>query len=304
MASSSRVRIAYRVAGSADPWTVLRRTGDSLTVGTETQRSEEVRSDRTRGDQKVTALTAGGEIQFEFSASNFDNFLSAALGGSWAVDTPVVGTDQLVNGTTIPRYEFLKSYMDTGDHVKIGDAVISQMQLTASSGQKVTGSVSIMGSSHDDSYDPTGDTFTDATDTVIMDSSNNLGSITIDGSAAAGIVFTDLSVTISGGFQSDQALGSLYQSHFEGSLDITGSVTMRLSQEGLALWRNSITNVPIALGLTLSESSNSYDVTLPRNYLAGDLPSGGLDAILTSDLSLTGARDASGVMMKVERTLA
>ena len=267
MASSSRVRIAYR-AGDTGPWTILRRTGDALTVGTETQRSDEVRSDRTRGDQKVTAITAGGTIDFEFSSSNMDAFIAAALGGTWAADTPAVGSEQTQNGTTVPRFEFLKSYLDTGDHVLIGDAVVSNMQLTANAGEKVTGQITIMGSSHDDAYDPTADTFNEPSDTVIMDSSNNLGSILIDGTAA------------------------------------TGSLTMRLSEEGLNLWRNSITSTPVSLGVTLSEGGNSYDISLPRNYLSGDLPSGGLDTILTSELSLTAARDANGVMMSVDRTLA
>ena len=303
MASSSRVRIAYR-AGDTGPWTILRRTGDALTVGTETQRSDEVRSDRTRGDQKVTAITAGGTIDFEFSSSNMDAFIAAALGGTWAADTPAVGSEQTQNGTTVPRFEFLKSYLDTGDHVLIGDAVVSNMQLTANAGEKVTGQITIMGSSHDDAYDPTADTFNEPSDTVIMDSSNNLGSILIDGTAATGICFTGLSVTIAGGFQSSHCLGNLYRDHFEGSLDITGSLTMRLSEEGLNLWRNSITSTPVSLGVTLSEGGNSYDISLPRNYLSGDLPSGGLDTILTSELSLTAARDANGVMMSVDRTLA
>lgn len=302
MASSSRVRIAFRAAGSSDNWQTLRRTGDSLTVGSETQRSEQVISDRTRGDQKVTTITAGGGIEFEFSATTWDDLMAAALGNTWQTDTPSAGTDQLVNGTTVPRLEFLKSYLDTGDHIKIGDAVVSEMSLNASAGQKVTGSLTVMGSSHDDAYDPSLDTFDDPTASIIMDSSNNLGSITVDGSPASGICFTEISVTISGGFQTSQCIGNLYNDHFEGSFDITGNVTMRLSADALAEWRKSITSTPIALGFTLSEGTDSYDVSLPRNFLSGDLPSGGLDAILTSQLSLTSARDATGVMLKVERT--
>ncbi|MGB1951961.1 MAG: phage tail tube protein [Marinobacter sp.] len=304
MASSSRVRIAYREAGASTPWIIIRRTNDALTVGTETQRSDEIRSDRTRGDQKVTTITAAGTIDFEFNASNLDVFIAAALGGTWTADTPVVGTDQLKNGVTVPKFEFLKSYLDTDDHVKIGDAVVGEMQLTANAGEKVTGQISIMGSSHDDDYDPTGDTFDEPSDTVIMDSSNNLGTILIDGSAASGICFTGISFTISGGFQMSQCVGNQYQDHFAGSIDITGTLTTRLSAEGLALWRKSITSTPVSFGFTLSEGDDSYDISLPRNFLSGDLPSGGLDAILTSDLTLTSARDANGVMMQVERTLA
>lgn len=297
MASSSRVRIAYRTAGGTGPWTIFRRTGDALTVGTETQRSDEVRDDRTRGDMKTTTITAGGSVDIEFSSVNFDAFIAAAIGGAWSADS-------VSNGTTIPRFDLLKSYQDTGDHVLFENCCVWEMSLSANAGEKVTGQITFQGSGHNDNYDPSGDTFDQPEDTIIMDASNNLGSITVDGAPLSGMCFTAISLNISGGFQTDQCVGSLYQNHFEGSVDITGSVTTRLSAAALDLWRNSITSTPVALGFELSDPDGyAYTLALPRNFLSGDLPSGGLDTILTSELSLTAARNDLGVMLQIDRTV-
>ncbi|SEN64792.1 phage tail tube protein [Halomonas caseinilytica] len=305
MSSGSRVRICRRPAGSTDPWQILRTTGDSLTVATDTTRSEEIRDDRTRGDQKTIMINPNGTVNFEFSAANFDSILSSVLAGSWAVDTPVAGTDQLVNGTAETRWDYLKSYMDLDEHILISDAVESQLQLSGNSGEKVTGQVTLMGHGHDDQYDPSADTFTEPQDTVIMDMSNNLHTVRVDGAEpASGVCLKGFDITISGNFQSDQCSGSQYQVHTPGSFDITGSVNFRFSSQTLEYWRKAVNSTPIALDWTLSEGGTSYVPTLPRIFLSGDLPGGSLDSILDLSLDITAARDTNAVMMSVDRTVA
>lgn len=304
MSSGSRVRIARRPAGSSDPWQILRTTGDSLTVATDTTRSEEIRDDRTRGDQKTVMINPNGTVDFEFSAANFDSIMSSVLGGSWLADTPAIGTDRLTNGVAETRWDYLKSYMDLDEHILISDAVETQLQLSATSGQKVTGQVTLMGHGHDDQYDPSGDTFTEPQDTVIMDASNNMHTITVDGAApASGVCVKGLDLTINGSFQSDQCVGSQYQVHSPGSFDITGSVNFRFSSKTLEYWRKGINSTPIALAWTLSDTDHSYVPTLPRLFLSGDLPGGSLDSILDLSLNITAARDASGVMLQIDRTV-
>lgn len=296
MSSGSRVRIARRPAGSSDPWQILRTTGDSLTVSTDTIRSEEIRDDRTRGDQKTVMVNPNGGVSFEFSAANLDSIMASVLGGSWATDT-------LVNGTDETRWDYLKSYMDLDEHILISNAVESQLQISATSGQRVTGQVTLMGHGHDDQYDPSGDTFTEPQATVIMDASNNMHTIKVDGAEpASGVCVKRLDLTINGSFQSDQCVGSQYQVHSPGSFDITGSVNFRFSSVTLEYWRKSISSTPIAMGWTLSDADYSYTPSLPRAFLSGDLPGGSLDNILDLNLNITAARDASGVMLQIDRT--
>jgi len=135
---SNRVRIGYRLAGSADPWQVIRRTNDALTAGTEVQRSDEIRSDRMRSGQKVTTITAGGSVDFEMSAASFDDFLAAAMCTDWA-------TDVLTVGTTTKRFDVIKSYLADDEHIVFKDMEVSQLSLTATSGEKITGQITFMG---------------------------------------------------------------------------------------------------------------------------------------------------------------
>lgn len=297
MAESNRVRIAYKMSG--DPvtaWKTLRRTSDSLTVGTETVVSDEIRSDRKRGGQKVTTQTAGGGISIEFSAKSFDDLLAAAFMSEWSADTLEVGTDAV-------QIDILKSYLDEERHVLFENCEVSNMSLSMDAGAKVTGEFTVMGTTVDTDYTISTDDFADAETTLIMDSSNNLGSIQVDGSPISGMCFTAMGLELNNNHQSDQCLGEVTQNHWKGSAAVTGSITVRSSAAAFDLWEKSITNTPVKLEYTLTDGTNSYDIAVAAGYLSGDLPSGGLDAILSFYLSFTAATDGAGDYLIINRTI-
>jgi hypothetical protein len=296
MSESNRVRIAYRDAGSTDPWQIVRRTNDALTAGTEVQRSEEVRSDRQRSGQKVTTITAGGTLDIEMSAGSYDDFLAAALCTEWA-------TDVLTVGTTTKRFDVLKSYLADDEHIMFADMEVGQLSLSAQSGQKITGQITFMGRAVDDDYDITGDTFTDATTSIIFDASSNLNGITVDGSALANTCFKALDITINNNHQTDQCIGSQFQNHFKGSCDITTSSTIRMASSALELWRNSIANVPVEMAFIMGADGYTYDFALGHVDLSTEPPSGALDAILDMTVEGTAAVDSTGEMITVTRTI-
>jgi len=294
---SNRVRIGYRLAGSADPWQVIRRTNDALTAGTEVQRSDEIRSDRMRSGQKVTTITAGGSVDFEMSAASFDDFLAAAMCTDWA-------TDVLTVGTTTKRFDVIKSYLADDEHIVFKDMEVSQLSLTATSGEKITGQITFMGREVETDYAPGADTFTDATTGLIFDSSNNLNGVTVDGAALVNTCFKELGLTINNNHQTDQCVGSLYQNHFKGSCDITTSSTIRMASSALDLWRSSIANVPVALAFNMADGDGySYAFTLGEVYLSTEPPSGALDAILDLSAEGTAAVAADGEMLTITRTV-
>lgn len=304
MPEANRVRIGMRVDGSTANWTTLRRTNDALTAGTETTRSENVRSDRMRDGQKITTITVGGTLDIEMTAAEYDALIAAAMCNSWVVDTPVAGTDQITVGTATTKFEILKSYLDEDRHVLMKGMEVSQIQLTMDAGSKITGQVTFMGTEADPEYDPSTDTFDPAADALFFDSSNNLSSLMIDGSAISGMCVTGMSLTINNNHQSDQCVGTQYQRHWKGSADITGSKTFRMSAGAFDLWKNTLTNVPISSSFTMGDGTNSYVFSTGVEYLSGDLPSGSLDSILSLELDYTVAVDSAGEMLTIERTLA
>lgn len=301
---SNQVRIAYRLSGGGPTdWKTLRRTNDSLTVGTETTVSDQIRSDRLRGGQKVVTQTAGGTIDFEFTAKDFDEILAAAFMTTWAADTPVTGSEQLNVGTSTVELDFLKSYLDSDKHVLIEKAQVSQLSLSMDAGSKITGQITIAGTTVNAEYAITTDTFAAPGTEIFMDSANNLGSIQIDDAPITGMCFTSMSLELNNNHSTDQCLGETYQNHHKGSASVTGSITVRSSAAAFDLWKNSINNTPVKLDYTLDDGSNSYDIEVASGYLAGDLPSGGLDAILSFDLNFTAAVDNAGKYLSITRTL-
>lgn len=296
MAESNRVRIAYREAGATGPWQIIRRTGDALTAGTETVRSDEVRSDRQRSGQKVTTITAGGTLDFEMSAESFDDFLAAALCTDWNADVLTVGT-------ATKRFDVLKSYLADDEHIMFSDMEVSQLSLTADSGQKITGQLTFMGRAVDADYDASGADFTDATTTIIFDASNNLNGVLVDGAPLVNTCFKALGITINNNHQTDQCVGSQFQNHFKGSCDITTTSTVRMASSSLDLWRRSIANEPIEMAFMMGANGYTYNFELGHVDLSTEPPSGALDAILDMSVDGTAAVAANGEMITITRNV-
>tara|TARA_R110000796_G_scaffold95459_3_gene200711 strand:+ start:1090 stop:2007 length:918 start_codon:yes stop_codon:yes gene_type:complete len=303
MSEANRVRIGWRLTGSADPWNIINRTGDALNAGTETVRSDSIRSDRKRGGQKVVTLTVGGTIDFEVTGNDYDQFLAAAMCDAWTPDTPAVGTDQLAVGTADTTIDIIKSYLDEDRHVLMTECEVSQLQLTMEAGSKVTGQLTFMGVDADAEYDPSGDTFNEPGTGLFFDSSNNLSSIMIDGAPVAGMIITGMSLTINNNHQSGQGVGNLTQYHDKGSADITGSKTIRMSAAAFDLWKQTLTNTPISSSFTMGDADTSYTFKIGEEYLSGDLPSGALDSILSLELNTVVATDSTNEMLLIERTV-
>lgn len=90
VSSGSRTQLRYKPEVSfgtivtASACYNLRRTDDSLGFKTQTQTSQEIRSDRMTTDLVLVGASAEGGINFELSYAEFDQLLSGALQGAWA----------------------------------------------------------------------------------------------------------------------------------------------------------------------------------------------------------------------------
>jgi len=102
-ASGARTQLRYKLEGtngsnfstvnvSGSP-ADLRRTDDSLGFKTQTQTSQEIRSDRMTTDLVLVGASAEGGINFELSYNEYDTLLESVLQGAWTVyGTAGVGT--------------------------------------------------------------------------------------------------------------------------------------------------------------------------------------------------------------------
>ena len=87
------------VASAADPMLKMRLTQNSIISVRDSFTSEELRGDQQISDLRLGAKAASGDINFELSYLSMDDFLEAALGGTWTTTgDPDSGTDWDVTG--------------------------------------------------------------------------------------------------------------------------------------------------------------------------------------------------------------
>lgn len=100
----------------------LRVTGESLSETKNTVTSEEIRSDRQTADVQQTAVSAEGDIDFEFSFATFDDLFEGALLNRFDGALNISGSDISVNGTNnnINSTSTDLSSVENGQWIKVG----------------------------------------------------------------------------------------------------------------------------------------------------------------------------------------
>ncbi|WP_421921395.1 phage tail tube protein [Marinobacter salarius] len=177
---NNKIRVAYRPAGSSDPWQVLRVTEDDLTTSTTTVESEEVRTDRMIDDSSTTSIDPEGSVSFEFTADTFDDMIEAAMHSTFTAGEVIIGTDQI-------KFDILKSDTQTDRHFLFENMSVSEANIEINEGALITGSFNFVGETVDLAYDPTGDTFNDTTETKVINCNKNIDNATLlfDGAGAS-----------------------------------------------------------------------------------------------------------------------
>lgn len=104
--SSAKIALVKESTYGTNPgsgFTYVRFTSDSLVHDTESAVSEEVTGDRNPQELVRTNISASGDINFEFSANNFDTLLEGALTNTWsttiAFDEVDVNIENVSSGT-------------------------------------------------------------------------------------------------------------------------------------------------------------------------------------------------------------
>ena len=299
--SANRVRLAYRI-GDTGPFQVINYTSDSFTATPETQQSQAIRSDRKAGGQKVTGLTVSGSLDIEMAPLVFDDFLAAALASDWEVDA-APGTDQLAVGVADKRFQLVKSYLDIDKHVLFDSCAVNSMALTMSAGERVTGTLELVGEEVDAEFDASGETFDKAPDALFFDASTNISSLTIDGSPVAGCI-TELGLTIENGFEGHGCVGKLTQRQSMGQSAVTTSKTLRMTADAFDMWKGTLENKEFSSSFTMGDGSTSYKFSIGREYLNGELPGGEVSGIATIAFESTAAVDSTGETLVIDRTSA
>lgn len=304
MADSSRhdlfqvAEATYGTTPDTDPaFKDVRHTSTSLTLSKESFTSEELNSDRQITTFRHGVKTVGGDIGFELSYGSQDDFLEAALGGTWE-------SNVLTAGTTRRSFSLLRQFTDLSPAEKpfhlFSGCEISSMNLTVPASGIVTGSFGVFGKSVTISEGLVSlgtPTYSTPTTTAPFDSFT--GTIE-EGGDSIGIV-TEIALTLENSITAKHVIGS--DETLQGQIgrsNLTGTVTAFF--ENATLMEKFINETSSSLKFTLSNGANSYEINIPKIIYNGASPDVSGEGAITIALPFQAVYDdAEATNIKITR---
>lgn len=265
--------VTYGITPSAPEFDPIRHTGTTLALSKNTTQSEEIRSDRQISDFRHGAYQIGGDISIEFSYGSVDNMLEAVLLGTWDLDSPAVGTDELKAGTTRRSFSVLRYFSDMlaedkPYHLFTG-VEFNTISLQVSPDAIVTSTFSVVGKGMATSQSaPAESAYSAVLNTKVLDSFT--GTLKENGITIA--VITDIQLTLENGIDPRFVVGSKETIRPQvGRSNASGQITAYF--ENSTLLDKFINETESSIEFTLpDDAGNAYTFILPRVVYNGGQP--------------------------------
>lgn len=249
----------------------IRYTGESLNFNIQNTQSAEIRPDRVEADLVQTSAAATGDINMELSFSTFDDFLEAALCGTWT-------SDVVKNGAVRRTFTIQKHFVDmtTPQFHNYKGCLIEGFNMKMEIGKIVSGAFNVMGFGNTvATAQITGATFPAGTTTVPMNAVTNVQDFTIDAVAYSGCI-SSLGVNVKNNARAIQCIGSLAARDMKlGTIEFTGDMVLYFN-EGTN-YANFVAGTEFAFSFKLEDDAgNSYTFDVPRaKFETGEVVAGG-----------------------------
>lgn len=236
----------------------LRFSGGFPSLEKNTFASEEIRSDGQVTDLRHGTRRVGGDLNFELSYGAYDDWLQAALGGTWA-------TDVLKAGRT-PRYFSIEErHTDISQFAVTTGVSVNSLSLNIQPDAMVTGSIGIVGRNQ------IFNAVTLGTPTAVASHppfSGFTGAITEGGSAIG--IMTALELSLTRNIEPVYVVGpsDLAKEYVMGQNVVTGTATFLL--ENKAQIEKFTAETESAIEVTLEGvAGGDLTITLPRIKYTG-----------------------------------
>ncbi len=306
MSESNRVSLKYvpettynTTPADSENWVYTRFTGESLTATTERQDSSEIRADRMIASSPKVKRTVSGGLDIELSPTTFDDFIEAAMCGTWTSDVLEIGTEQ-------PSFSLEKEFEDLGKFQVFTGMRVGQMSLTIPAGGILTGSFNFQGAGESrpsTSAVGTG-TPTEADTNDVYTGTSDFGTISINGSST-GFCINSISLELNNNLREITCLGKEFPENISyGSASLTGSFEAYLTDELWDLYDSVSDNDDVEISFPVSDGTNSYTFYIPRSKLSADSPqAGSKDSDVMATISFTALLDATeGTSFRITRS--
>ena len=246
--------VTFGVTPATPSMIALRHTETTLDVVKGANQSNEIRDDRQIAHFRHGVRRAEGGIEFEWSYGSQDDFLEAALGGSWA-------TNVLKAGTTFRSFTIERAFADVSEFMPYTGCAIDGFTLEAGPEGLITGAFQVIGaggltpasSALDASVTaaPTTEPFT-----------GFQGSISEGGSAAK---ITAFSLNLSNGLEATYVIGSSSVNNMTmGLSNVTGSISALFESE--TLLNKFLAETESSLTLVMTDAAGN-DVTIDMSRI-------------------------------------
>lgn len=270
-AAGSRAYLAYIVESTfgttpATPELLeLRTMGHNINLTKETLESEEIRSDRQITDVRHGNNSVVGDINVELSDLEYETFLEAVLGGTWA-------TDVLKAGTTFRSFTMERGFEDIAQFLVYKGVVLNTMSVQLAVNAMATATFGVLGKSASAAAGTTIDTTPGLTPVGTSPPYDSFsGSINEGGSAIATV--TALEFNLNNGAEQNFVIGDTEAPQTTlGRSNITGQITAYFEDE--TLLNKFVGETVSSLDVTLTTGSGeglTFDFPSIK-YTGGDIP--------------------------------
>lgn len=311
MSSSNLVALRYVAEATynttpADSvnWQELRFTSESISATPQVNQSNEVRSDRMVADQFLVTTEVGGALNYEFSASSYDDFLEAVLAGTWTGEVLKVSTDQYsfsVEG------EFTD--LTTNEFKQFTGMRVATMSMNVAPAAPISGEFTFAGAGAavTDTSLVGGGSSANALTTDVMNSVGDVSNIKIDTVTFDGCI-NNIVLNIDNNLRPANCIGSDTPSdQVYGTALVTGTIEAYLSDATMLWYKNNVLGqVAMEIEFTVADTAgNTYVFLIPNAKISGEAPaSGGLNTDVLLSAEFTALYDATeGTSLKITRTI-
>jgi len=291
--------VDYGVVPTGAAYTTFRWTAERFTGTPRVARSQEVRNDRGISDQFITGLDVTGAVDYELTAGTYDEYMEAAMHGTWT-------TDVLRVGTLDRSFSIQKSYTDfaAGQNAILTGNRVSQWNLDMAYGSPVTGLFSFVGNGIETdtaSLINTG-TINAPTTTEVFNASADFGSFMIDGNPST-VCAKSANLRLNNNFRPIECMGALAPTdQSKGTALVEIDIEAYLDEGAWALYEKVLIQESTEFEFTLTNGAQSYSFYMPNLKLTGEMPQAtGLDTDVMLSLSGVGLVDGSGDSLVVTR---
>jgi hypothetical protein len=303
-ASGSLARIAYapEVTWGTAPvsgYKYIRFVSDTLTQETTVEQSKEIRPDRNNTDAIRTDITGAGDINFEFSAKTFDDFIEGAACNPWAANVILFG------GNVLKSFAIERAAVDVNVFDTFLGMRVNQWDLTVAPGTISTGKFTFIGKRQEADVTTGAGTPTAPTTTLVMNAIDNIEEIRVgDLLVDSTHIFTEISFSVNNNMRAQPAIGVLGAADVAlGTCVVTGTLTAYL--DGVELLNDYLNFAESALSFKAFDAvGNSYTFEFPRiKFTAGDDAVKGQNTDTLMTMNWSNLVDNLGVAFKVTRVV-